>query len=177
QKRGKLDQAIASYREALELKPDLTAAQVNLGKALADKGQFAEAKQVLTSAARNALTDPEAPYNLGVILMREGNLDGAVGRFQRALAINPHHALARNHLGVALDALGEHRKAAEEFKKAIAADSQYAEAHFNLGLSYFLLGDNLRATKYFEKALALEPRAVSDPYVKLGELYLQQGKK
>src|SRR5262249_16677339 len=149
----------------------------NLGKALADKGLFHEAKQVLAAAAKKALTEPEAHYNLAVILMREGRLDAAVAEYQRALATDPQHALAHNNLGVAWDALAEHRKAADEFKKAIASDPAYAEAHFNLGLSYYLLGDNARATQHFEKALSLEPRQEGDPYVKLGELYLQQGKK
>jgi len=176
-KRGKLDPAIASYREALNLNPELAAAQVNLGKALADKGLYVDAKDVLTAAARKTLTDPEAHYNLAVLLMREDNVQLAIAEYERALAIDPRHALAHNNLGVALDGIGNHQRASEEFRKAIATDPRYVEAHFNLGLSYFRLGDNLRATRQFEKALELEPRQASDPYVQLGNLYLQQGKR
>src|SRR5262249_16030994 len=127
--------------------------------------------------ARRAPTEPEAHYNLGVLLMREENIGGAMAEYKKTLAINSRHALAHNNLGVALDALGDHRRALEAFKKAISADPKYAEAHFNLGLSYFRFGNNLRATQEFETALKLAPRQASDPYVQLGELYLQQGKK
>jgi len=177
QKRGRVDPAIDEYRTALELNPELASAEVNLGKALAEKGQYAQAKEVLASLSQRAPAEPEAHYNLAVLLMREENVTAAIAEYQKTLAINSRHASAHNNLGVALDALGDHRRALDEFKKAIGADPRYAEAHFNLGLSYFRFGDNLRATQEFETALKLAPRQASDPYVQLGELYLQQGKK
>jgi len=177
QKRGRVDPAIDEYRKALELNPELVAAEVNLAKALAEKGQSAQAKEVLVSLIQRVHAEPEAHYNLAVLLMREENITAAIAEYEKTLAINSRHASAHNNLGVALDALGDHRRALDEFKKAIAADPKYAEAHFNLGLSYFRFGDNLRATQEFETALKLAPRHASDPYVQLGELYLQQGKK
>jgi tetratricopeptide (TPR) repeat protein len=42
-----LPEAIAEYRQALELNPNLTAAKVNLAKALAERGRFGEAKELL----------------------------------------------------------------------------------------------------------------------------------
>jgi tetratricopeptide (TPR) repeat protein len=40
---GKLDEAITSYRRALELQPDYAAAYNNLGLALRDQGRWEEA--------------------------------------------------------------------------------------------------------------------------------------
>jgi len=177
EKRGQqLDAAVASYRKALELKPDLTAARVNLARALASKGLFGEAKDLLGSVARDNLNDAEAHYNLGVILMREGNVAGAVSEYERTLAIAPKHAQALNNLGVALDAQAKHPQALDAFQKATKADPAYAEAFFNLGLSYYRLNDTVKATRAFEQALKLEP-ASAGPYTQLGELYLRQGKK
>ncbi len=96
-KRGKLEAAIASYREALRINPQLIDAQVNLGKALADKGLYGQAKEILTSAAKSSLGETEAHYNLGVILMREGNAIAAIGEFQRTIAVNPKHSPAHNN--------------------------------------------------------------------------------
>ena len=47
---------------------------MNLGKALAEKGLYGEAKEVLGSVTKQSLADAEAHYNLGVILMREGTV-------------------------------------------------------------------------------------------------------
>ena len=40
---GKLDEAVACYRRALELKPDYAEAHSNLGNALKDQGKLDEA--------------------------------------------------------------------------------------------------------------------------------------
>ena len=40
---GKLDEAVACYRRALELKPDFAEAHNNLGNALKDQGKLDEA--------------------------------------------------------------------------------------------------------------------------------------
>ncbi|MDP3231400.1 MAG: tetratricopeptide repeat protein [Myxococcales bacterium] len=176
QKSSRLDAAIAGYRKALELDSGLTSARVNLGKALAEKGLFGEAKEILVAVNKDTLDDAEAHYNLGVILMREGNASSAVKEFERTLAIAPKHSQALNNLGVAWDAMADTRKALEYFKKAGQADPTFAEAFFNQGMSLMKLNKPAEATKAFESALKLEPGSTA-PYVQLGTLYLKQGKK
>jgi tetratricopeptide (TPR) repeat protein len=176
QKSSRLDDAIGAYRRALELDSQLTAARVNLGKALAEKGFFGEAKEILVAVNKDTLDDAEAHYNLGVILMREGNATSAVKEFERTLAIAPKHAQALNNLGVAWDAMADTKKALDYFKKACAADPTYTEAFFNQGMSFMKLNKPAEATKAFEAALKLEPSSTA-PYVQLGTLYLKQGKK
>jgi tetratricopeptide (TPR) repeat protein len=176
QKSSRLDLAIAGYRKALEIDSSLTAARVNLGKALAEKGLFGEAKEILVAVNRDTLDDAEAHYNLGVILMREGNASSAVKEFERTLAIAPKHAQALNNLGVAWDAMADTKKALEYFKKAGQADPTFAETFFNQGMSLMKLNKAAEATKAFEAALKLEPGSTA-PYVQLGTLYLKQGKK
>ena len=80
QRAARIDEAIAADRKALELDPGLTVAKVNLAKALAEKGLTGEAKELLVAAAQAAPLDPATHYNLGVLLLREGNIPGAIGR-------------------------------------------------------------------------------------------------
>ncbi len=164
------------YRKALALDPNHQPSKVNLGKALSEKGLFGEAKQQLQEACKTALADAEAHYNLGVLLMRENDTVGAVTEFDRALAINPHHAPSLNNQGVAYEARGDLKKAVEAFRKAALADTATAEPWFNLGLALMKLDRTAEASKAFEQALKREP-ASSGPYVQLGTLYLKQGRK
>ena len=64
---GKLDEAVASYRQALTLKPDYAEVHFNLGNTLNDQGKLDEA----VASYRQALTlkpdYAEAHNNLGVI--------------------------------------------------------------------------------------------------------------
>lgn len=171
-----VDDSIATYRKVIAMRGDLTQAKVNLGKALAEKGLFGEAKEMLGSVNKETLADSEAHYNLGVIYMREGAIGQATTEFERTLAINPRHAQALNNLGVAWDARADTKKALDYFRKAAAADPTFAEPYFNQGMSYMRLNQGQNATKAFEQALKLEPSS-SGPYVQLGTLYLKQGKK
>jgi len=68
-----LDEATAQYREAVRVDPSLVDAQIDLGTALLEKGDFAGAKEHLQTASK---FDPKLaqPHNyLGKIFMREGN--------------------------------------------------------------------------------------------------------
>jgi tetratricopeptide (TPR) repeat protein len=115
QRAARIDEAIAADRKALELDPGLTVAKVNLAKALAEKGLTGEAKELLLAAAQAAPLDPATHYNLGVLLLREGNIPGAIGAFERTLQLEPHSAQAHNNLGVALDSKDDARAPGASF--------------------------------------------------------------
>ena len=74
---GRLEEAIASYRRALQLRPDDFRSLNNLGLALKDQGNVEEAiacfRQVL-----QLRPDDAAPYNnLGIALRDQGRTDEA----------------------------------------------------------------------------------------------------
>ena len=62
---GKLDEAIAEYRKAIRLKPDLAEAHHNLGIALASQGKLDEAIAEYRKAIRLKPDVAEAHINLG----------------------------------------------------------------------------------------------------------------
>jgi serine/threonine protein kinase/tetratricopeptide (TPR) repeat protein len=66
--KGRLDEAIAEYREAIRLKKDYAAAHSNLGDALYDKGMLDEAIAEYKEAIRLRKDLPQAHSNLGVDL-------------------------------------------------------------------------------------------------------------
>jgi len=70
-KMGQVDDAIAAYRKALELRPNLVAAHNNLGNLLRMKGEWAEAKQHLLRALELQPDYPDAKANLAALLEEE----------------------------------------------------------------------------------------------------------
>jgi protein O-GlcNAc transferase len=79
-----LDEAIASYRQALALQPDLPEAHNNLGNALCEKGQLDEAIAALRQAIALQPTDPEAHSNLVATLNCHPGFDAeAIAEEQR----------------------------------------------------------------------------------------------
>ena len=97
---GKLDEAVACYRRALELKPDYAEAHNNLGNALKDQGKLDEAVACYRRALELKPDYAEAHNNLGIALKDQGKLDEAVACYRRALELKPDYADA--HLNLSL---------------------------------------------------------------------------
>jgi serine/threonine-protein kinase len=75
----------------------------------------------------------EAHHNLGITLLRQGDVAGAVAEYRKAVALKPDYAEGHYDLGWALYYQGDVAGAVAEYRKAIALKPDYAEAHCNLG--------------------------------------------
>ena len=89
---GKLDEAVACYRRALELQPDYAEAHSNLGNVLRDQGKLDEAIACCRRALELKPDFAEAHYNLGVAFKDQGKLDEAVACCRRAVELKPDFA-------------------------------------------------------------------------------------
>jgi len=74
------------------------------GAALAQAGEYDWALTVL-AAIRNQ-NDPRVLNYTGYSLRKSGHLDEAIGKYRKALAINPNFVLAREYLGEGYAAAG-----------------------------------------------------------------------
>jgi Flp pilus assembly protein TadD len=64
--------------------------------------------------------------------MAQGNLQEAIGHFERALRIKPDFADAHNNLGVALIRLGRVQEAIRHWEQAVRIRPGFVEAQSNL---------------------------------------------
>jgi len=99
---GRLDEAIAQYREAIRLKPDSAEANNNLGLALLHTGDLAsrlpEALELLERAVRLNPGNPGGHENLANALYTAGRLPEAVRQYEMALQLRPDLTEARANL-------------------------------------------------------------------------------
>jgi tetratricopeptide (TPR) repeat protein len=108
--------------------PDTVA--LDLALLLTRKHLFVEAAQAYERALALGLDgagNPVTLANLAEVTMLAGNLEGAIARYQQALASasgGRDYLLATWGMAVALDRLGEHDSAAALVSKAIAADGE-----------------------------------------------------
>ncbi len=96
--RGRLDAAIAHYRDALRIKPSLAIVHYNLANALADQGHAAQAVTHYREALRLRPGDPDTHYNLAFTLAAQGQTLPAIDHYRQALQINPRFREARANL-------------------------------------------------------------------------------
>ena len=93
-----MDEAIAHYQKALQIKPDYAEARNNLGNALLQKGKVDEAIAQYQKALQIKPDFAEAHNNLGNALLQKGRVDEAIAHYQKALQIKPDSAEVLNNL-------------------------------------------------------------------------------
>ena len=108
QMQGNLKAAVASYKKALQLKPNYPEALYNLGLALQKQGNLKTAIVFYKAALQLKPDYPEAHNNLGNCLKEEGNLRAALSCYKTALELNDSYIDAHVNLSLCLLLSGEY---------------------------------------------------------------------
>jgi hypothetical protein len=116
------------WREAVERAPRKLRPKLQLARAL----PAAKGLELLATARLDAPYEPAIATETGKILLSEGQAEGALEEFGRALALAPMDARNMNNRGVALMALGQTEAARADFERALRTMPSLAEARENL---------------------------------------------
>lgn len=173
--KGRTDEAMDSYRKALEIKPDYEDALNNLGHAFAGRKDFVHAIPLYEAALRIRPNHIEVHNNYGNALSEVGQLEAAITNYQFVLAHQPDHADAHNNLGIAFAMQGKLDDALPHFQAAIRLKKEYASAHSNLGNVYAAKHQLDQAVAELELALKLSPED-AQAHNNLGNVLAEQGK-
>jgi tetratricopeptide (TPR) repeat protein len=87
----------------------------------------------------------------------QGDLDGAIADFDRAIAISPRNAIAYLNRGLALQRKGELARAAADLDRAVRYAPQAARVYYNRGQLLRQRGEPDRARADEGRAVALDP--------------------
>ncbi|HEY1257675.1 MAG TPA: sulfotransferase [Stellaceae bacterium] len=168
-RRGRLAEAEAVYRDALQSDPEHADALYNLGLIRLHLGARQDALRLLANALRRKPDSAEAHNAVAVALRQLNRPRDALVYFGRALAISPDFAEAHNNLGATLQQLGQHSEALRHFERALAINPGLAEAHHGRGTALRTLGPLDEARRAIERGIELAPRR-AEFYRSLGEL-------
>lgn len=100
------------------------------GNAAWESGDRDRARPLYRAAVARDGSDAWAMNNLGLLLVRSGRYEEAVGPLARALELRPELAVVRNNLAVALERTGHPSLAAEHYRAA--ADAGHPKASVSL---------------------------------------------
>jgi len=95
---GKIDDAIAACRTAIEKRPDYAEAHYHLGVAQRQKGDIDVARRSFAKAVELAPTNMRAVEGLAVLEAETGRLPEAESLLRKAIALNPDSASAHQGL-------------------------------------------------------------------------------
>ncbi|MFP4476407.1 MAG: tetratricopeptide repeat protein [Desulfatibacillaceae bacterium] len=162
--RGDVPRSIELLEKALLVDPAMHFAHLQLGLLLEETGRPAEARPHFTRAAalledvlRVRPLDATANNDMGVALLRLGELNKSARHFEKAIETRPEWATPRLNLGTSLAALERFAEAEKAFLQAVEIRPALTQAWQNLAALYM-------QTKQPEKAIpALRTLVRRDP--------------
>ncbi len=128
---GKLEEALACYRQVLALVPNFAEAYRNLGVVFKNQGLLDEALEHYQRAIHLEPNLVDAHISLGVVFLEQGLLTKAIESCERAFALNPDAVEPQNNLANALKEGGRIEEAIEHYR-AILKNHPIAQVHSNL---------------------------------------------
>ena len=132
QDQGRLQEAIRSYKKAIEIYPGNYKAFHNLGVIYEGQGALKEAVANYKRAVDINPAFVEAQFNLGNIYHNQGLLEAAVQQYRKVTELDPADFEARNNLGVVYARQGKMDKAIEQWEKVLMIDPQNESAADNI---------------------------------------------
>jgi len=136
---GDSDNAIAQYREAIRLNPQLAGVHFELAvqlKESSDPALKAEAEGEFRTALSLNQFDEKAWRGLGEIMADKGNFPAAKEDYTKALALFPKDSAAETDLAKLLVAHGDNQAATSLLECAVKDDPTNSVAHYQLSGLY-----------------------------------------
>ncbi len=171
------DEALALYRQALELESEFAPAIASMGIAFFELERHEEA---IESMERALILVPELPEAsslqrlTGRALQELGRTEKAAARFERTLELDPRDTEALDRLAFLRFDAGRYEEALEYYRALLEINPADATAHSNLGVALLNLERYEEATRSLQRSLELDPeqaiaRAALDEARRMGQ--------
>jgi tetratricopeptide (TPR) repeat protein len=168
---GNLDQAVSSYRKALEADPTYVPALLALVQAQARSGKTEEAFVSAQNLVRQNPHSADAQLLLGRMLLRKGDWAGAAGALEKAAAGLPRNAEAHARLGTAYQFTRRAPEALAAYKKAVELDPKNLDYRTTYGIMLGINKDYAGGVAELKKVIESPGYKSPDAYLNLGWLY------
>jgi serine/threonine protein kinase/tetratricopeptide (TPR) repeat protein len=156
--RTRLDEAMAAYRKAIDLKPDFANAYNALGAAYVKKNASDEAIPYYLKSLELRPGTANVFRNLGEAYCNTRQWDEAVAALSESARLRPRDPKVHFLLGEAFERTGDYDEAARHYSENIKLDRRSAAAHWGLGKALFYSGDPEGAILEHRRALEIAPR-------------------
>jgi arylsulfatase A-like enzyme/thioredoxin-like negative regulator of GroEL len=168
------ERAIPLLRRIVASDPQIFAAQMKLGAALFELGQFRESVAPLRRATDIQPDSGQAQYALGKSLVATGDFPAAAAHLDIAATRLPKSVQTHFLLGSAYASMRQPGKAVSALRTAAQLDPRHYNAHLALGRILAVEGQPREGMPYLERAVQLRPesreaqRFLADAYAQVG---------
>jgi predicted O-linked N-acetylglucosamine transferase (SPINDLY family) len=154
---GRLQESLDACRRAVQLNPNVPEAWNNLGSALKDFNQPAEAAAAFERAIQLRPTYATAYNNLGNALSQLERFNEAERAFRRSLELNPNDHSTYSNLGFMLGSNGRLDEAVALCTRAVQIKPDFVAGYMNLGTAYHQQGKLDEGNAAYRQGAAIDP--------------------
>ena len=137
-------------------------------------GRLSQAEAIYQQILQVAPNHPDALHLSGLIALRGGKNEIAIGLISRAISVNPSNPIYYINLGNALKDQGRLEEAILNYHQALSIKPDFAEACNNLGNALKEQGNLEAAIESFRRSIALKPN-FAETHSNLGNALKDQG--
>jgi tetratricopeptide (TPR) repeat protein len=172
----KIEDAIATYRKALNLKPGDTTTMMALGKTLALYGEMDEAEQLYRQVLDKDKT-LLAPYNeLYKVYLAKQKLADAENILKRAIATHPTDYSLQVLLAAHYFSVNNRPEMTKVLNTLKSHFKDYPEAFMKAGDFYFRIGDADQAIRQYQEGMTADTAHKIDYQKRVIEVLIRQGR-
>src|SRR5437879_5771142 len=168
----KAKDAVEYFTRALEIKPDLLIARINLSIALY---YLPDAEGAKREAEKSLIQDPNRPhphYLLGLIARAQNRFEEAIAEFQKVLQIDPDDVGSNINVGQIFAQQKRYAEAIAAFRRSVAAEPYNETALYNLGILLTRTGNKAEGQRLLQKFQELKQSGAGTT---IGTNYLEGG--
>jgi tetratricopeptide (TPR) repeat protein len=173
---GRLGEAAAHFRRAIEIRPGYAQAHYNLARASQKQGDLPGAIAEFQRALQIEPAFATAHNDLATCYAALGQSGPALEQYRLALRYQPDYADAHYNLGNLLQQQRQLEDSIAEYRQALRYNPGLADAQNNWGVALDALGRPAEAMEHYRQALLIAPTN-SDAHNNLGAALEAQGKK
>ena len=171
---GRIDEAIARYREVLRLAPQLAQVHLAIGVLYHGQGKLDEARNAFTTGLEHAPDDALLLYNAAAVELQLGRPAEALAIADRALSRHRDDASIRMVRASALRRLERGAEALEEFQQVVRLDPKNASAYLSLGNLQHQFDRKREAVESYRQAIRHD-RSLLSAHYNLGAVLYELG--
>jgi len=166
---GNNEEAIFTFKKAIDLDPYCSAPQVNIGNCFCALGRLERARRAYEIGIELDPDNPQAHFNLARLLVDESRYEDAEAEFLEVLRIDPEYPDAHAELGRLFSLQGRFERAIDHYEKELELNPDCTPCMSNLAIALICIGRVAEGEGLLKKALSIE----EDPFTlyTLGGLY------
>src|ERR1700730_3345324 len=125
-------QAVAEFKQALDIAPSSARERLNYGLALLRAGKTQEGVEELLKVQKQDPKLPHTWFNLGIVYRKAGEFEKAIPEFHKMIELVPNEPVSHYNLGALYRQAGQLERAQNQFEIAARLNPNLAAPHFQL---------------------------------------------